>query len=46
MQGTVDFYHDIADTLLPQTDPVFDDTTALHAAVDMLDPQPAIVAQI
>ena len=43
MQGTADFHHDITDTLLPQTDAVFDNATTLHAAVDMLDPYPAIV---
>src|SRR3954469_15656186 len=41
MQGTADFHHDITDALPPQADPVFDDATALDAAVDMLDPQPA-----
>ena len=43
MQGTTDFHHEIADAVLPQADAVFHDTTALHAAVDMLDPQPAVV---
>ena len=43
MQGTAEFHHEIADTVLPQPDPVFDDTTALDAAVDMLDPQPTLV---
>ena len=43
MQGTTDFHHQIADTLLPQADPVFDDATALHTAVDVLDPQPTLV---
>ncbi len=43
MQGTAEFHHEIADTGLPQADPVFDDTTALDAAVDMLDPQPTVV---
>ncbi len=38
MQGTAEFHHEIADTVLPQPDPVFDDTTALDAAIDMLDP--------
>jgi len=38
MQGTAEFHHDIADALLPQADPVFDDATALHTTVDMLDP--------
>jgi hypothetical protein len=37
MQGTADFHHQIADALLPQADPVFDDTTTLDTAVDMLD---------
>ena len=39
MQGTADFRHDITDALLPQADPVFDDTATLDAAVDMFDPQ-------
>ena len=43
VQGTAEFHHHIADALLPQAEPVFDDATALHTAVDMLDPQPAIV---
>ncbi len=42
MQGTTDFHHDIADALLPQPAPVFDDATALDTAVDMFDPQPAL----
>jgi hypothetical protein len=42
MQGTADFHHQIADTLLPQPDPVFDDATALDTAVDMFDAQPAL----
>ena len=40
MQGTADFHHEIADAVLPEPAPVFDETTALDAAVDMLDPQP------
>jgi hypothetical protein len=43
VQGTAAFHHDITDTLLPQTDAVCDNATALHAAVDMLDPPPAVV---
>jgi hypothetical protein len=31
-------HHEIADALLPQPDPVFDDAPALDATVDMLDP--------
>ena len=38
VQGTAEFHHDITDTLLPQTEAVFDNATTLHAAVDMLDP--------
>ena len=43
MQGMTDFHHHIADALLPQTDAVFDDATVLDTAVDMFDPQPAVV---
>jgi hypothetical protein len=43
MQGTAEFHHEIADTLLPQAAPVFDDPTPLDAAVDMLDPEPPLV---
>jgi hypothetical protein len=43
MQGTADFHHQIADALLPQAKPVFDDATTLDTAVDMLDPQPTLV---
>jgi len=44
MQGTADFHHDITDALLPQAD--FDDATALDTAVDMLDPQSAVVERL
>jgi hypothetical protein len=43
MQGAAEFHHEIADTVLPQPDPVFHDTAAFHAAIDMLDPQPTVV---
>jgi transposase-like protein len=43
MQGTTDVHHDIADALLPEADPVFDNATALHATVHVLDPQPTLV---
>jgi hypothetical protein len=43
MERTADFHHNIPDTFLPQPEPVFDNTTALHTAVDVLDPQPAVV---
>src|SRR6266446_2832078 len=39
VQGTAQFHHEITDTVLPQPNPVFDDTAALDAAIDMLDPQ-------
>jgi hypothetical protein len=38
VQGTAEFHHEITDTLLPQTNAVLHDTTALDTAVDMLDP--------
>ena len=38
VQGTTDFHDPIPDALLPQAQPVFDDPTALHTAVDMLNP--------
>ena len=43
MQGTTEFHDQIADALLPQADPVFHNATPLHATVDMLDAQSAIV---
>ena len=43
VQGTTDFHHEIADAVLPQPDPVFDDAAALDTAVDMLDPQPTVM---
>jgi hypothetical protein len=43
VEGTTDFHHDIADALFPEADPVFHNATALHTAVDMLDPEPATV---
>jgi hypothetical protein len=42
MERTADFHHQIADTLFPQTDPIFDDPTAFDTTVDMLDPPPAV----
>jgi hypothetical protein len=42
MERTADFHHEIADTLLPQADPVFDDAAALDTTVDMLDAQPTL----
>ena len=46
MQGTTDLHHQIADALLPQTDPIFHDATALDTAVHVLDPQPTIVESL
>jgi hypothetical protein len=46
MQGTAEFHHEITNTVLPQPDPVFDDTTALDTAVDMLDAQPSLVQRL
>ena len=43
MQSTAQFPHEIADAVLPQPDPVFDDAAALDAPVDRLDPQPTLV---
>jgi hypothetical protein len=38
MQRPAEFHHEIADALLLQAAPVFDDATAFDPAVDMLDP--------
>src|SRR6266851_1145258 len=46
MQSTAEFHHNIPDALLPQTDPVFHDATALDTAVDMLNPQPTAVQRL
>jgi hypothetical protein len=46
VEGTTDFYHDITDALLSQADPVFDNATTLHAAIDVLDAQPAVVERM
>src|SRR2546425_4075211 len=46
MQGTTDLHHQIADTLLPQTDAIFDDAAALDTAVHMLDAAPAVVQRL
>jgi hypothetical protein len=43
VQGTADFHHQIANTLLPQANSVFDNTTTLDTTVDMFDPQPALM---
>ena len=46
VQGTAELHHEIADALLPQADPVFHKATTLHAAVDMLNPQPPLVERL
>src|SRR5262244_1999223 len=46
VQGTTEFHHQIADALLPQTDPVFDDAAALDAAVDVLDAEPPLIEDL
>jgi hypothetical protein len=46
VQGTTEFHHEITDALLPHTDPVFHNATALDTAVDMLDPQPTLVEHL
>jgi hypothetical protein len=43
MQGTADVHRQVADALLPQPDPVFDDTTAFDTTVDLLNAQSARV---
>jgi hypothetical protein len=43
VQGTAEFHYQITEALLPQANAVFDDATALDTAVDMLDPQPALM---
>src|SRR6516165_9578684 len=46
VQGTTEFHHEIADALLPQADPVFDDATALDTAVDVLNPKSPLVERL
>jgi hypothetical protein len=46
MQGTAEFHHQIAHALFPEADPVFDNATALDTAIDMLNPQPALVQRL
>src|SRR5215510_12077039 len=46
VQGATERHHHITNTFFPQTHAVFDDTTALDTAVDMLDPQPPLVEHL
>jgi hypothetical protein len=46
MQGTADLHHQIADTLLPQTEAVFHDAAALDTAINVLDAQPTLVEHL
>jgi hypothetical protein len=46
VQGTAEFHHQIAHTLLPQADPVLHDATPLDTAVDVLDPEPTLVQRL
>jgi hypothetical protein len=46
VQSTTEFHDEITDALLPQADAVFDDTTALDTAVDMLDAQPTVMQRL
>jgi hypothetical protein len=43
VQGAAELHHQVADSLLPQAQPVFHDATPLDTAVDVLDPQPTLV---
>ena len=43
MQGTAQFHDEIADTSLPQPEPVFHNPTALDTAVDVFDSSPPVV---
>ena len=43
VQGAAEFHHQIADPLLPQAQPVFDDPAALDTAVDVLEAATAIM---
>jgi len=46
VHGTAQFHHQIADTRLPQADPVLHEAAALDTAVDMLDPEPPLVERV
>src|SRR5467141_936344 len=46
VQGTTAFHHQIADALLPQTDPVFHHAAALDTPVDVLNPESPLVEHL
>jgi len=46
VQGATKLHHEITDTCFPQTYAVFDDTTALDTAIDMLNAQPPLVERL
>jgi hypothetical protein len=46
MEGTAEVPHPIAAAHLPEVAPVFDAATALDTALDMVDPQPTLVARL
>jgi hypothetical protein len=46
VQGATELHHYITDTCFPKTNAVFDDTTALDTAIDMLDAQPTLVERL
>lgn len=46
MQATAEFHHQIADAAFPKADPVFGDAASFDAAVDVLDPEPAIMQSL
>jgi hypothetical protein len=46
MEGTTEFHEQIANTRLPQADPVFHHATALDTAVHMLDAQPTLAERL
>jgi len=46
VQSTAQFHHESTNALLPQAHPVFDDATALHTAVDVLDLAPPFGAAL
>jgi len=46
MQGTAEFHDQIADAVLPQAEPIFDDATTLDTALHMLNPEPTLVERL